>query len=250
MPDRQCWICGKDSETGEHRVKKSDLVHRYGKGPYSGDDSLVHVKEDAMRPLQGPNSQLVKYDKNLCADCNNTVTQPFDRAYEEFIAWAMDHEDDILKRRVIDFETVYGVDWKAKQRDLFKYFAKCFGCRLDESGREVPFDVVGLLGEQSFQTAFYVTAFVNEDQLLLPVTAQAIGTADLYANQERSTGEELGFQCGHHYRWLCFMYWYDHFSLDPVGAKWVADSKHLYLGWCTPLTAEQRADLISKLEEE
>jgi len=250
MSQQRCWICGKESKTGEHRVKKSDLIHRYGKEPYTGGDELVHVKEDAMRPLQGSNSKLVKYKKNLCVECNNTFTQPFDRAYEELITWAMDHEDDVLRRRVIDFQMVYGGNWESKQRDLFKYFAKCFGCRLDESGRDVPCDVVDLLGEESFQTALYVTYFVNEDQLLLPASAQAIGTAGLYAHQDRQSGEDIGHQCGHHYRWPCFMYWYSHFSLDPVGAKWIADSKHLYLGWCQPLSGEQRADLAAKLAEE
>ena len=128
MPAGACWICGKPSETGEHRIKKSDLVDRFGKGPYRGADALVHVKEAKLRDLQGPDSRLVKFEKNLSPGyCNDSLTQPFDKAYEQFIRWVMQNEAEVLKRRVIDFEAVYGEAWENRQRDLFKYFAKCFG---------------------------------------------------------------------------------------------------------------------------
>ena len=110
-----CWICGRPSETGEHRIKKSDLVERFGKGPYRGDGALVHVKEGRVRDVQGPDSKLVKYEKNLCSYCNNTLTQPFDKAYEEFIPWVMQNEAEVLKRRVIDFESMYGSNWANKR---------------------------------------------------------------------------------------------------------------------------------------
>jgi hypothetical protein len=242
-----CWICGKASETGEHRIKKSDLVERFGKGPYRGDDALAHFKDGRVRDLQGPESKLVKYEKNLCAYCNNTFTQPFDKAYKAFIPWVIQNEAEVLKRRVIDFEAVYGTGWADRQRNLFKFFAKCFGCRLDEADRAVPHDVLGLLGNDSFKTELYVTFQVNEDQLLLDAEDQAIGTQALFAHKKGSTGDEVGFHCGNHYGWLTIMYWYNHFPLEPVGAPWIANSKFLYLGWYEPLSSEQRTDLIARL---
>ncbi|MEX0678078.1 MAG: hypothetical protein WD063_13435 [Pirellulales bacterium] len=249
MASANCWMCGKASETGEHRIKKSDLVERFGKGPFRGADALVHVKAEQMCDLQGPNSKLVKYEKNLCAHCNSTATQPFDKAYEQFVPWVMENEAEVLKRRVIDFEAVYGADWENKQRDLFKFFAKCFGCRVDEAGRDVPQDVIDLMEKDSFETALYVTFQVNEDQLLLDSGDQAIGTQALLEHKCQSTGELVGYQCGSHFRWLTVMYWYKHFPLHPVGAGWVANSKFLYLGWYQPLSDEQRADLLAKLAE-
>jgi len=226
-----CWMCGKPSKTAEHRIKSSDLVERFGKGPYCSDDALVHVKNGRRRDLQGQNSKLVKYEKNLCAYCNNTVTQPFDKAYEQFIPWVICNESEVLKRRVIDFEDIYGEDWTTKQRDLFKFFAKSFGCRIDEASRDVPRDIVDLMDKDSFETKLYVTLAVNEGQLLLDPEYQAIGTQDLIDYNNRSKGELVGYQCGSHYRWLTIMYWYNYFPLEPVGATWVANSKFLYLGW-------------------
>ena len=183
--------------------------------------------------MQGPGSDLIRYEKNLCGPCNSAFTQPFDKAYEQFIAWVKANQQDVLARRVIDFEAVFGSDWEKKQCDLFKFFAKCFGCRLHEAGRGVPLDVVALLSNDTFTTALYVTFLVNED--LRDVGVQYVGTEPLLAHQERSTGDDFGFQCGHSFGWLTMMYWYRHRPLEPIGVRWVADAKHLYLGWHRPL---------------
>jgi hypothetical protein len=242
----RCWICGGPSETAEHRIKKSDLVERFGKGPYAGERELFHIKKGRTQRLQGQDSKLVKYAKNLCGRCNNSLTQPFDFAYEEFISWTMANQESVLKHRVIDFEPVFGPIWERKQRDLFKYFAKCFGCRLDEAGRPVPRDVVDLLHKDSFTTALYVTFQVNEDLLLFP-DGQSVGTEPLFVHKSVSTGDEFGFQCGNYYRWLTMMYWYQHRPLEPIGARWVADAKHVYLGWYEPLKPDERSRMIARV---
>ena len=242
-----CWMCGKPSETGEHRIKKSDLVERFGKGPFRGDDALVHFKSGRMRELQGQDSKLVKYERNLCAYCNNTVTQPFDKAYEQFVPWIIANEAEVVRRRVIDFEAVYGTEWAHKQRDLFKYFAKCFGCRVDEAGRNVPQDVIDLIGQESFETQLYVTFAVNEDQLSRAAADQAVGTQALLDYKSRSTGELVGYECGIHYGWLLMLLWHNHFPLEPLGASWVANSKFLYLGWYVHPAIDDGADPVARL---
>ncbi len=244
-----CWICKKPSETGEHRIKKSDIVERFGKGPFRGDNALVHFKAGRSSDLQGPDSKLVKYEKNLCAKCNSSFTQPFDKAYEQFVAWVMVNEPAVLRRRVIDFEAVYGEEWESNQRNLFRFFAKCFGCRLDGQNRAVSQDVIELLENDTFETELYVTFQVNEDLVLAGQECQAVGTHELWAFKSALTGEEVSFQCGHQFRWLNMMYWYNHFPLEPVGAPWIANSKFLYLGWYEPLTLEERSEMLVKVAE-
>jgi hypothetical protein len=153
---------------------------------------------------------------------------------EQFITWTMAHQQDVIARRVIDFEPIFGNQWEDKQRDLFKFFAKCFGCRLDEADRVVPKDVIDLLANVSFRTGLYVTFMVNED--LCEIDVHSVGTEPLFVHRHRTTGDEVGFQCGHSVGWLTVMYWYQHWSSDPVGAPWIADAKHVYLGWHRPTT--------------
>ncbi len=81
----KCWICGKNAESREHKIKKSDIVSIYGKGAYKNDNEIVLIKDNKERNIPSDNSKLVKYNKILCNYCNNTRTQPFDIAYSTFI---------------------------------------------------------------------------------------------------------------------------------------------------------------------
>jgi hypothetical protein len=100
---------------------------------------------------------------------------------------------------------------------------------LTEAGQPVPADVVDLLSKTNFTTALYVTFLVNEDVRELDI--QNVGTEALVVHRERSTGDDLGFQCGHSVGWLTMMYWYRYFPMEPIGSRWIANSKHVYLGW-------------------
>jgi len=211
-------MCGDKADSAEHKIKRADLIRQFGGGPYKGDNALLHSRQDRLTPMQGPSSPLVKFEKTLCIPCNTTRSQPFDRAYDAFVGWNLSNEAVVCKRRVLDFEEVYGEGWEDYQRNLFKFFAKNLGCRLVDAGRPVPRDVVDLLTQHTFRTAFYVTFQVNGDQLLLPADIQTIGIDPLITHKQRATGEEVGYQCGLHFHWLRMLYWYNHFPLEPIGS--------------------------------
>jgi len=241
---QNCWICGNVSDSGEHRLKKSDLVRRYGKGPYIGDDALIHSgRDEKMRPLQGPDSKLLK-ENSLCKTCNSTFTQPFDNAYEQFISWIDSNAQSINQHRVVDFEKIYGVEWQTRQLNLFKYFAKSFGCQLVSSQRQVPEDVIDLLSKTHFETGLYVTFSINEDHFLLSPEAQHVGIHPLMEWKDQHTNEPQGYFGGHYFRWLNMHYFYKYSIQEPIGSPWRADSQFVYLGWHAPLTPEQREQLL------
>jgi 5-methylcytosine-specific restriction endonuclease McrA len=94
----KCWICGNDADSGEHRIKKSDLITLHGKGPYKAGNSLVMIKDGKQIPIQGPNSKYLKYTQNLCEECNNSTTQKYDIAYSKFVTHLNTNENEILKK--------------------------------------------------------------------------------------------------------------------------------------------------------
>lgn len=51
---------------------------------------------------------------------------------------------DVYSKRVIGWYRVYGESFGVKQALLFKYFAKCIGCRISDHGDEVPKDIIDL----------------------------------------------------------------------------------------------------------
>lgn len=154
-------MCGYDANSSEHRLKKSDIVRFYGRGPYKGDRAPIHFRGDQRTKIQGTDSRTIKYKKIICQTCNTTTSQPFDLAYEHLISWLCKNETRVLHRRFINFADVFSADFEAEQRNLYKYFAKSFGCRLAEAGQAVPADIVELLNKDQFQTALRITFSVN-----------------------------------------------------------------------------------------
>lgn len=241
----KCWICGAPATTGEHKLKRSLIATINGRGPYQGSNEMSHVLEDGIRKLQGPDSDLIKYQNVLCAECNNERSQRFDRAYDDFFSFILTNEKEILARRIIDLASVYKTEWRQRQTYLYKYFVKLFGCDLAANGMPVPRDLVALLNQDYFLTKLRLHFAVNEDKLLIQnVPARSIGIGSLATTQRN-----LKSKTDPHYVWATYFsflhvtYMYDWEAQDPIGATWTANTRYLYLGWIAPLTMEQREQL-------
>lgn len=252
VEQRICWICGAEANSAEHRIKKSDLVRAHGRGPYVGEGVLLHFRSGKKTQVQGPSSIAVKYAPSLCHNCNTTYTQPFDLAYDMFVGWVMSNEQLILHRRFVDFEDIFGSNWPNSQRDLYKYFAKSFGCRLVDADAHVPDDIVELLGKTHFQTGLRISISVNEDILLMPSKHRNgfIGKGDLLAwapKEEPNTPNS--FTWSEHISWLTICYWYNRELEGGYGTTWVADGKYVYLGCFGALNDTERSDLVKKIQD-
>jgi len=243
----KCWICGAPASTGEHKIKKSLLVALHGAGPYIDASALAHIKNGAASPLQGPGSKRVKYENSLCADCNSSRTQSYDRAFDKFFAFVIHNEDYVLKHRVIDFFDVYGESFPVDQLNLFKYFVKLLGCDLREHGYAVPGDLVSLLGQDIFQTGLKVSFAVNEDSLLLSTPSErSAGIGELNTTlRNLDAKDEPKYRWHTYFSFLHVYYWYCWEPDGPFGAPWIADSRYLYLGSYYPLSPEERMAFIS-----
>jgi hypothetical protein len=243
---KKCWICSAESNTSEHKIKRKDLIQLYGKGPYKGDHALVHFKDGKQTLVHSPNSKRVKFESNLCNECNSAFTQPFDLAYDKFIVWFDNNREFVYRKRVIDWKIVYGDDFITHQTNLFKYFAKCLGCRIDDYGDEVPSDLIELLHKEQFKTGLKVSFCINEDMALLPDEDMGLGIYPLYI--DKSLYPDIpAYYCGHSYRWLDINYFYLFAYDNSLGAPWVADSRYVYLGFYEPLTLEERENLKIKI---
>jgi hypothetical protein len=72
----------------------------------------------------------VKFAPLLCAACNNSRSQPFDRAWECLGAYLAQHEDAILASQRLNLRKIYGDRWRAEALDLARYVAKHLTCRV------------------------------------------------------------------------------------------------------------------------
>jgi hypothetical protein len=245
-------MCGKESNRREHIIKKSDIIRVYGNGPYKGENALVHVKNGNMMVVQGPDSKKVKYKSSLCHECNTTFTKPFDIAYDNFISFIYENEQEILRKRFVNFSDVYGKDFEEGQRNLYKYFAKSFGCRLYDAGSSVPQDISSSLQKKSFITGLRINFSVNEDILILPneIRDGFIGKGDLLVWLDKTDKSEInGYTWNEHVSWLFISYWYLITPDGGLGSTWIADSQFIYLGCQHPLNDKQREDLKRKVQK-
>jgi len=247
----RCWICGEPANSAEHRLKKADLVRAYGRGPYKGGSAPVHVRGGKIRAIQGPGAGTLKYPTSLCQKCNTTFTQPFDRAYDKLISWIHANESGVLRKRFVDFADVYGEQFEVPQTDLYKYFAKSFGCRLVEAGTAVPADIVQLLGQPTFRTRLRITFSVDEDVLtMLPPDVQKnfIGKGDLVQWADRQNRSQVtGYTFHEHVSWFTTNYWYDSPPDPTSGSTWTANSRVIYLGAIARMSDQERRETLRKL---
>jgi len=239
----KCWICGNIADSGEHRIKRSDLIKIHGKGPYKNENSLVMVKSGKEIPVQGPNSKFLKYKKSICKKCNDTGTQRFDNAYSKFVDHLDSNEKNILKTRIIELGKIYGEDSERGQRNLYKYLIKSFGCRVVEAGRHVPQHLVKLLSRKTFQTDLFITFAINEDKArYLPDDMKMVGNGDLLWSEEIDSEGNFSATYHEYYSYLHIYYWYNCHWDFGLGSRWLADSLYLYLGSFSPLSPEQREE--------
>jgi len=137
-----CWICNSNpANSGEHKTKRSDLLAVLGK-PTQGVPFYYHDLDQANRPVQGLNAQILKSPVRICAECNGTRTQPHDRAWER-----MSDRMRAQKLRVGEWvraNRVFPYDTRKEMKNVHLFFLKLFGCMICEAkanGYEVPIDV-------------------------------------------------------------------------------------------------------------
>jgi hypothetical protein len=108
---------------------------------------MVRLDENGQtqQPVQGPNSDHLKFSPSLCQLCNNQRSQAFDLAYQQMMEYLSSHESDILASGSFQQSEIYGTSWVSGRDNAVRYLVKHIGCRLAEDGVEVPSSFVGFL---------------------------------------------------------------------------------------------------------
>lgn len=142
-----CWWCGDLATTEEHRIKATTL-----RRVATLDDGTimpinVHKKSsDFDGPLRSLNKGTqIRWRKNLCANCNNAKSQPFDRAYDRFETFLVEHFEEMCDWEQLDWRAVYGTVWNEPARNLARYFGKQLGCMLASHQLPVPKELIEFL---------------------------------------------------------------------------------------------------------
>jgi hypothetical protein len=134
----QCWICEKNANTGEHLLKRSDLSKIY-KGVSQKHPLYFHTGAKKNIPIGSLNNERFKSKALLCSDCNNRLTQPYDKAWEKFSGSLQDNFVIYRKSRKIDTKKIFPGASEKSLLDVHLFFLKLFGCRIKE--HQIPIDI-------------------------------------------------------------------------------------------------------------
>jgi len=125
MPNK-CWICEKnDANSGEHAILKCVYEKILGKPSKDEQRYFSYVGGKKNIPIGSFKNDRLKFEKNMCSHCNNTLTQPYDYAFKDFVDKLFSSKSVVITRNKISFS---GLD----QNNLSLYFIKIFGCLLAE----------------------------------------------------------------------------------------------------------------------
>lgn len=243
-----CWVCGAPADSREHRLKKSDLVARHGRGKYTGDKKMVHVVGGVEQGnLQGPGAAQLMYEGSLCSSCNNHISQPADRAYETFMAWVLKHEVSVLQTRTINLRSVYGDQPALHIENLIRYFCKSLGCKIQSVPKPVPGELAVAVRGGALPAQMAISFCVQEELADFPDICNAIvGKSDLLGN-----GNPYGpaFYSGKEMTgWLTTMLDFNHPPEPDLGTILRPDVEMLTLGSVTSMPDDERATFIENMK--
>jgi hypothetical protein len=109
-------------------IKRSDLkALGFGRG-------YLHSTERINQIVQGPDSDLLKFDEVICSYCNNSRTQPHDLAWAALSDHIRGLGSAFVPGRRIDLQEVFPSGIRDGVRDVQLYFIKLLGCKAGVNG--------------------------------------------------------------------------------------------------------------------
>lgn len=133
-----CWICGNTANSGEHRMKASDLRDHFGQ--MSQNKPLyLHLDERRNIPIRSAKNDRLKFNVQICARCNNQRTQPYDFAWEHVSKYVRANWTTLKREKIIDFSRIFPTYTKRSLIDAHLYFVKLLGCMIVE--HDIPINV-------------------------------------------------------------------------------------------------------------
>ncbi|BCW61785.1 hypothetical protein StoSoilB22_07580 [Arthrobacter sp. StoSoilB22] len=197
----KCWWCGARADSHEHKYKRTDL-RRLANG-----DDLIWANDSVLRPIRSHRkSKDVLFGLILCKRCNDTRSQPFDRAYDKYAAYVSQNISRLWRAPGIRLEHVYGDGWEQEAKNLARYFAKHFGCLIAENGFPPPETLLRFLSGQDETKDFSLCLIKDQERWLIykALRGKVKGEPGLWitpglgwVNDHRLTGYKAATLIGH-----------------------------------------------------
>lgn len=132
-----CWICGADADYAEHMVKASDF-RAVLPGITQGSPAFRHSRLKTNEPIKGAKAGILKFKPSLCSYCNNTRTQPHDKAWEALSHGLRNAKPPLRRGSRLPLKMTFPERVRASMLFVHLYFTKLLGCYAVEYGVPLP----------------------------------------------------------------------------------------------------------------
>ncbi len=132
-----CWICGATADSAEHMVKASDFRSVFGRITQSSP-AYRQSKMQKNQPIRGAKAEILKFSPSLCGHCNNTLTQPHDRAWQTLSESVRGARPALAAGSRIPLSRIFPGTVKESMLGVHLYFLKLLGCHAVEHNIPLP----------------------------------------------------------------------------------------------------------------
>jgi len=153
-----CWWCGASANSQAHSVKRSRIKQIMNSSKEDSGEFLQICRDRELRVIRGPKSKAVKFERSMCANCNNARSQSFDQSYSDFLNYVLAKTWKFEEEPVIRWDEIY-IGKDSDQRHLARYLINNFSCRAVEMGIVIPDDWISFMNFSDDGTGFDLIRF-------------------------------------------------------------------------------------------
>ncbi len=122
-----CWICGLKADSGEHKIKRSDLKLLIGDPTQQNPMHWFEGRDSRSVKVGSIKSKKLHFENKICSKCNNVRTQNADQAWQRLSEYINKHIDDIRVHGKVSLSDVYAGPSQEFKIDLQLFFVKLLG---------------------------------------------------------------------------------------------------------------------------
>ncbi|MBB6461718.1 hypothetical protein [Flammeovirga kamogawensis] len=198
--ESKCWWCNSSEYalSGEHKIKKTDIEQLFGKGDEFKEQKFIKVVGNGILKgqIQSPSSNILKFNKKLCSNCNGSRSQQMDRSYEKFMNYYNENKEKIKTSKIFDLGEIYESRFNESYLNLKRYFIKHICCKIvDDLNLLPPLNLINFLnGKEELKDVKIIFnikpyAFSVKD----PFTTPYISSLDILKEEDNTIAIIMGW---------------------------------------------------------
>lgn len=216
--ENKCWWCNDIANSREHRFKRTDVVREFGNSPFPKGSVIKtpgNFIVDKALPIQGPNSNYLKFQINICHKCNSSRSRNYDIAYDKFMDYLKNNEETIFSTHEVNLYNVYGSNWRDGYSNLIKYYIKNICTRFAENMIFIEPEIINFLASESHLNHLSINFQIRTDWAEFYKTIKSsnvdygyLHASAIEAERSKSLGSYYWLGGFLQYRWFQVQYFY------------------------------------------